>query len=261
MNINLKEKVKLFLGNCINASNGEWVNLPMEENQLKEKLTQLEKLYGELIISDYEKLDDFIQSLSIKQYSNIIDLNNILQKPNEFIALYINGDEDLEFAESMWKSGQYLYIPGVDDLNSLGEAIAKLGLIKGITQSTIESGYVNYEQIGLDFECNGITLYKGIGAIGQISEYDYLSWRHRAINAKSKSIKDFLLDNGIEPIDIDKHESDLYVKVTPLSEYLLSEIEHIKGYKISKQIFIDNISKERWFDIPFGYMPEHYKNR
>lgn len=181
------KKLSLFLGNCLYAAHGEWITLPMEESKLKEVISNMTKKYGELIISDYCKEKE-IESMHISQYADIFEINYVLQQPTEYIALYIHGDEDITFANEMWAKGEYIYIPNVINTEELGEAIAKIGLIKGISQELMDLGYIDYHQIGTDFECNGITLYKGIGAIGQISKQDYLKWIDKPINSKSKSL-------------------------------------------------------------------------
>lgn len=259
MKTNNKKKLNLFLGNCVYAAHGERISLPMDEAELKTKLNQIEKKYGELIISDYEKIDNRISALHIGEHSDIFELNYVLSKPMEFIALYINGDEDLEFAKSMWRSGKYLYFPGVNNLEELGEAIARKGLIKGITESLIDTGYIDFEQIGQDFECNGIRLYKGLGAIGQISDRDFNKWS-KLIKKERPSFREFLIQKGIEVSDIDNHESDLYVKASELSDMAIAEYEDLVGFKITRDIFVCSVTKVRWYDIPFGYMPEHYNN-
>lgn len=256
-----EKKLGLFLGNCVNATNGEWISLPMEESKLKEILNTLSKKYGELIIADYSKEVDYLESLYINEYSNVLELNYILNQPKEFIVLYIHGDEDLDFANEMWRRGEYLYVPNVKNTEELGEAIAKLDLVKGITQNLMDMGYIDYSQIGTDFECNGLVIYKGLGAIGQIAERDYLKWKSKPINSKSKSLAQFLLENGVSKEDIDSHESDLYVSYSPFVEDLITKYEECHGFKLSKESFIDNISKTKWFNIPFGYMPEHFNSR
>ena len=53
--------------------------------------------------------------------------------------------------------------------------------------------------------------------------------------------------------DIDTYCSDLYLKVNNISKEL---IENYK-FKDSVSTFIDDIDKELWYDIPFGYMDEY----
>ena len=59
-----------------------------------------------------------------------------------------------------------------------------------------------------------------------------------------------------EHIDHTSFNSDLYLKVTPISEALIANYE----YKNQVHIFRDNIDHVPWYDIPFGY-PGNYTRR
>jgi hypothetical protein len=52
-------------------------------------------------------------------------------------------------------------------------------------------------------------------------------------------------------IPLDSHESDLYAKVTPESEKIISEYK----FKDNVSRFKDNINHQMWFDIPFAFRP------
>lgn len=52
-----------------------------------------------------------------------------------------------------------------------------------------------------------------------------------------------------EDIDHDCYTSDLYCKVTPAS----TEIINNYTYKSNVTTFINNITHELWYDIPFAY--------
>ena len=51
--------------------------------------------------------------------------------------------------------------------------------------------------------------------------------------------------------DIDYHESDLYIKVSPVSREL------VNGYKHKDQVktFISQIDNAAWFEVPFEFKP------
>lgn len=55
----------------------------------------------------------------------------------------------------------------------------------------------------------------------------------------------------MNPEDISNHESDLYLKVTPESETLVSDYE----FKRNVKRFTSNIDHSVWFDIPFAFDP------
>ena len=72
------------------------------------------------------------------------------------------------------------------------------------------------------------------------------------------SIKNELLKIGIPAADIDHHESDLYVKITPLSKKWLETYQ----FKGNVTTFRSNIEPhDLWYDVPFGYMDEDYAER
>lgn len=62
------------------------------------------------------------------------------------------------------------------------------------------------------------------------------------------SIYEKMLKTGCE---IDSHESDLYVPLTPETAAIVKEYEH-KG---NVTTFIHQTQKTRWYDIPFAYAP------
>ena len=51
--------------------------------------------------------------------------------------------------------------------------------------------------------------------------------------------------------EIDHHQSDLYLKVTPVSQELVNNYE----FKGNVKRFYSRIDKSEWFDIPFAYSP------
>jgi hypothetical protein len=61
------------------------------------------------------------------------------------------------------------------------------------------------------------------------------------------SIYKELLDAGVE---MDHHESDLYVKVTPKSREILTAY----GRRYA-EVFISEIDGLCWYDLPFAYEP------
>lgn len=72
----------------------------------------------------------------------------------------------------------------------------------------------------------------------------------------SKTLKQLLLEHGVPECDIDTHESDLYCKVSAKADAAIKEYEKIIGCSTCKKPFIDTINKERWYDVPSGYMSE-----
>lgn len=63
----------------------------------------------------------------------------------------------------------------------------------------------------------------------------------------------------VKPEDIDTHESDLYVKVSPEVTKLLKKYNMLDNPLLSK--FIDQIEHVEWYDIPFGNLDELIKEK
>lgn len=63
------------------------------------------------------------------------------------------------------------------------------------------------------------------------------------------SIYTDLLDAGVE---IEHHESDLYCRVTQVSQGI---VDRYRKNGLSAYTFVDNIEHKLWFDIPFMYEP------
>ena len=53
----------------------------------------------------------------------------------------------------------------------------------------------------------------------------------------------------LPPEEIDHYESDLYIKVTAASRELIAEYD----YKNLVTVFIDNIDRVPWYEIPFAW--------
>lgn len=74
---------------------------------------------------------------------------------------------------------------------------------------------------------------------------------------KDLTVREQLLEAGIKEDELGNWCSDLYVKVTPISEKFIDNYE----FKCNVTKFICNIDKELWYDIPFAYTEYHTKRR
>ena len=93
---------------------------------------------------------------------------------------YCNGD--LDDALNLINKGRYVYFHNVTDTTSLGEQVVNYGFL-GFIREDIKS-YIDFEKIGNDWECNGVTIYPSIKtAIGEISEMDYLKYLKKGLIA------------------------------------------------------------------------------
>lgn len=77
----------------------------------------------------------------------------------------------------------------------------------------------------------------------------------------NKSLMERLLEAGYPPEDIDRHYSDLYVYVTPLTTKIITEWADENGYDsnlrdgVFVQTFKDQITGRMMYDIAFQYIP------
>lgn len=70
-------------------------------------------------------------------------------------------------------------------------------------------------------------------------------------------IKAQLLFIGMKESEIDTHASDLYVLKNDISQQWVNEYQ----FKGNVTVFRSEVDNALWYDIPFGYMNEHYNER
>ena len=77
----------------------------------------------------------------------------------------------------------------------------------------------------------------------------------------TKPLMERLLEAGYPPEDIDHYYYDLYVYVTPLTTKVITEWADENGYEsnlrdgVFVQIFKDQITGRKMYDIAFQYIP------
>ena len=83
---------------------------------------------------------------------------------------------------------------------------------------------------------------------------------HRRIEMNNKSLMERLLEAGYPPEDIDHHDYDLYVYITPLTTRVLKAwmkdnnyTDNLYGSFIQK--FRDQITGRMMYDVAFQYIP------
>ena len=83
---------------------------------------------------------------------------------------------------------------------------------------------------------------------------------------KNKSLMERLLEADYPPEDIDHHDYDLYVYVTPLTTRIIKEwmknngyTDNLNGFLIQK--FRDQITGRMMYDIFFQYIPSLDKKK
>lgn len=70
---------------------------------------------------------------------------------------------------------------------------------------------------------------------------------------KDMTIMQALLDAGVKKNDMFSHQSDLYVPVTELTTCVIEDWQNATGKKILFEVFTDQISGKKMYDIPFAY--------
>ena len=149
---NLAEYVK---GNLV----GEWLELPLEEEELTEALNRISKNgQDELAIHDYEA--DF----NIKEYDSITLLNELAWRVHDLedwegIALiagidYFGNSNIAYFQEALdaIEAGNFTYWCDIQDYSDLGLAVVDAGFYGEVPQDLID--YIDYEAIGKDYDSN-----------------------------------------------------------------------------------------------------------
>lgn len=71
------------------------------------------------------------------------------------------------------------------------------------------------------------------------------------------TIKEELLNAGMEEHQIDSRYSDLYVLKNDVSANWVSEYE----YRQTVKLFVSDVDGLFWYEIPFGYMDEYIENK
>lgn len=61
--------------------------------------------------------------------------------------------------------------------------------------------------------------------------------------------------------DLDVHESDIYVLKTPETSRIVQQYYDEMGIRNQAEVFTDNISHRKFYDIPFGYMNEYVDSK
>lgn len=147
------------------------------------------------------------------------------------------------------------------------------------------SSFYNKAIVDIDNNTGDKTLYSYHTPVAKISKSGELELlpKWNSSNTTLRHVKEFLRQNGfkadslkqitkdylsesveepdvasfveeiklaVDPEDIDTHESDLYVKVSPKVTEILKKYNMLDNPLLSK--FIDEIDHEEWYEIPFG---------
>lgn len=139
---------------------GEWLTLPVSEEELNQFLTEkvgINAEYEEWAIHDYEC--DYIK---ISEYENIFKLNEIAEKVENladyeketFKALIECETSDVEEALEILENGNFIVYNDIDTVYDLGYAVAEeTGILSQIPENL--QSYFDFEKFGRDLTFEG----------------------------------------------------------------------------------------------------------
>jgi hypothetical protein len=135
---------------------GEWINLPNDEEYIRQKISDILGYNEEIAIHDYEDIP-----FEIHEYDDIYNINNLLKFfednkiPDDVIEhmidTYQNSNKyDLKNYEEL----DYYILYDIHDYADLAYAMWKeLGYYAEITEAVEQ--YIDWEKIGMDLNCGG----------------------------------------------------------------------------------------------------------
>lgn len=136
---------------------GKWVDLPMCEDELQEKIQEILGNDEECAIHDYE--NDY--GVRVSEYDSPFELNEVAEKLEEYDEDTVKALSDI-FADiheviRVMEDGDFISLHGVRNEEDLGyEAIEELGMMEIPENLKI---YFDYEKFGRDLTCDGWTIF------------------------------------------------------------------------------------------------------
>lgn len=149
-------EIKIYLTNLAKYNEGylvgEWVELPMDEDELQDKLAEILGDDEEYFITDYEA------PFRIEEYSNLTELNRIAEEledlDEDLVTAFCNQTgEDIEEIIEIISRGNYSSYHDVDGLDDVARQMVDDGLYGEIPESL--EMYIDFDAIGRDLDCNG----------------------------------------------------------------------------------------------------------
>ena len=120
--------------------------------------------------------------------------------------------------------------------------------IEELYQSLKKDGLITQEKFNAMFNL-ALTNTNGDGKMsGQVQQNK---------NNKELTLRQQLVAAGMKESEVDTHSSDLYVLKSDISTKFIENYE----FKSIVTTFKSQIDGLIWYDIPFGYMNEHYELR
>jgi antirestriction protein len=164
----MKMKIKIYVAN-LHAHTcgkliGEWIELPLSEEELEERIEQVIKAGGgeEFAIHDYEapfKIAEYMNPHIVNEWAGRID---DLSYDDEVIEAVMNDYRSTVAALDKLESGDVRTWNDCGDMSDVAHAIyEETGQLKAIESAGLSSGYVDWEAIGRDMRIEGTFLKVG----------------------------------------------------------------------------------------------------
>lgn len=157
----------------------------------------------------------------------------------------------------------YEEIDFYDEVNQINDTTTARNIDNGTTEynwadATVEYWYAN-------FDAGVLQIKATLPYIKSSRRNNPMKRLIRASAEKincSESLYNRLLAVVDDPeTDIDTHESDLYVKITPKTTKILKDYFDEIGVGFQAERFIDQITHKPFYDVPFGYMNEFVEKK
>ena len=171
----MERRISIYLTNLNRYNNGilcgEWVKLPIPEEELETVLHRIGTENDEFFITDYETL---LGNLHISEYASISDLNELAEKIDglsdcdyEKLGAVLECESCMTIAEILEIIDQldsFDLLTEVEDDEALGEYYAEVGCIfHGIPDSI--SRYFDFSSYGRDIRLESNMCYTSYGAV------------------------------------------------------------------------------------------------
>lgn len=145
---------------------GKWIELPMDEDQLKEEVQAVLGEGEEYFITDYES--DY--ELRLSEYEDVYILNERIAK---FLEVAEEYDDKVIIAAFKYlvefndvynclKDHNLNVFYNVYSATELGYAVVEEGLFEINIPEELK-GYIDFESIGEEWECSGTVIYEDLG--------------------------------------------------------------------------------------------------
>ena len=171
----MERRISIYLTNLNRYINGmlcgEWVKLPIPQEELETVLHRIGTENDEFFITDYETL---LGNLHISEYASISDLNELAEKIDgladcdyEKLGAVLECESCLTIAEILEiidELDSFDLLTEVEDDEALGEYYAEVGCIfHGIPDSI--SRYFDFSSYGRDIRLESNMCYTSYGAV------------------------------------------------------------------------------------------------